>query len=197
MAARRSTAMTPNASSLDFRVLTHQESAIFKSPSARTMIESTYNLRIEDLESELTGADCHQIFTTMSRKTSCNEEFLIQGESRTASTHRTCPHVEVNRLVELLKEASQKKWSSPKRLIEVDLPIARISAHAQREKSIPAWAHFDAARLVGAAAVGGMPGGDLRRDFGLTRPISELPGGIPEGRGDRSCRACPRRHERA
>src|SRR6266480_2544790 len=28
------------------------------------------------------------------------------------------------------------QWASPRRLIEVDLPIKRISAHARREKSI-------------------------------------------------------------
>src|SRR5690606_35981440 len=33
-------------------------------------------------------------------------------------------------------KGSSKNQSYPKRLIEVDLPIARISAHARREKSI-------------------------------------------------------------
>ena len=56
----------------------------------------------------------------------------------------------------------------PKRLIEVDLPIARISAHARREKVDPPRAHLDAAHLVGAASAGGVPGRDLRG--ALARP---------------------------
>ena len=50
----------------------------------------------------------------------------------------------------------------PKRLIEVDLPIRRISAHCAAGEVDSAWAYLDAAHLVGAAAVGGVPGGDLR-----------------------------------
>ena len=50
----------------------------------------------------------------------------------------------------------------PKRLIEVDLPIKRISAHARRGEIHPARAHFHAAYLVGAASAGGLSGGDLR-----------------------------------
>ena len=55
----------------------------------------------------------------------------------------------------------------PKRLIEVDLPITRISARQAGEVD-PARAHFDAAHLVGAAAVGCVPRGHLRG--ALARP---------------------------
>ena len=43
--------------------------------------------------------------------------------------------------------------SYPKRLIEVDLPIRRISAHSRRDKSIRhVIAYPDLAHLVGAAS---------------------------------------------
>jgi len=45
----------------------------------------------------------------------------------------------------------------PKRLIEVDLPIKKISAHARRGKVDPARSYFDAAHLVGAAPPGRLP----------------------------------------
>jgi hypothetical protein len=48
-----------------------------------------------------------------------------------------------------------------KRLIEVDLPIKRISAHARREKAIH-HGHISTAYLVGAAAIGSVSGCDLR-----------------------------------
>ena len=50
----------------------------------------------------------------------------------------------------------------PKRLIEVDLPIARISAHARREKSIRPRPHLDSPHLVGASTVAGVPRRALR-----------------------------------
>ena len=56
----------------------------------------------------------------------------------------------------------------PKRLIEVDLPIKRISAHARREKSIRHGHISTLAHLVGTAAACGVPGSDLRR--ALARP---------------------------
>jgi predicted ATPase len=83
------------------------ESELFKSPSARRMIEATYNLKIEDLEAELAGADCHQIFKTIGRRTSCDEAYLIQEAAR-AYVHDV-PAADVNRLIELLKEASQRR----------------------------------------------------------------------------------------
>ena len=65
----------------------------------------------------------------------------------------------------------------PKRLIEVDLPIKRISAmHSGRSRS--GMGHLDAAHLVGTTAAGGLPGGDLR--IALARPgRRELPPGLP------------------
>jgi hypothetical protein len=45
----------------------------------------------------------------------------------------------------------------PKRLIEVDLPIKRISAHARRGEVHPPRPHLDAAHLVGAPAFGRLP----------------------------------------
>ena len=50
----------------------------------------------------------------------------------------------------------------PKRLIEVDLPIKRDLCPRAAGEVHPARAHLDAAHLVGAAAAGGLPGGDLR-----------------------------------
>jgi hypothetical protein len=50
----------------------------------------------------------------------------------------------------------------PKRLIEIDLPIGRISAHARREKSIR-HGHISTLHIWWApAAVGGVSGGYLR-----------------------------------
>ena len=55
----------------------------------------------------------------------------------------------------------------PKQLIEVDLPIKRISARAPG-KIDSTWTHFDNAHLVGASAVSGVPGlrGDQRLVIG-------------------------------
>jgi len=39
----------------------------------------------------------------------------------------------------------------------VDFPIALVSNHAAKEKSIRSEHHIDAASVVGAAAVGGVP----------------------------------------
>ena len=49
----------------------------------------------------------------------------------------------------------------PKRLIEVDLPIKRISAHARREKSIR-HGHISTLHIWWAPSAGGVPGSDLR-----------------------------------
>ena len=46
-----------------------------------------------------------------------------------------------------------------KRLAEVDFPIAEVSKHAAREKSIPARASLNAAPVVGAATAGFVAGG--------------------------------------
>ncbi|MFH1075635.1 MAG: hypothetical protein V1753_02140 [Pseudomonadota bacterium] len=42
----------------------------------------------------------------------------------------------------------------PKRLIEVDLPIKRISAHARNEKNLRKGASLASAYLVGKTALG-------------------------------------------
>ncbi|QEH31805.1 hypothetical protein OJF2_02700 [Aquisphaera giovannonii] len=83
------------------------ESELFKNPSARRMIEETYRLKIEDLEAEVAGADCHEIFKAIGRRTSCEKEFLIQEAARAYA--RDIPAAEVNRLIEMLKEASQRR----------------------------------------------------------------------------------------
>jgi len=73
----------------------------------------------------------------------------------------------------------------PKRLIEVDLPIKRISAHARREKSIR-HGHISTLHIWWArrplATAGGMSGSNLRGT--LARPCRpELPSGVPRRRG--------------
>ena len=64
-----------------------------------------------------------------------------------------------------------------KRLAEVDFPIAEVSRHAAREKSIRHGHPEHAAPLVGTAAAGVEPGDAARA--ALARPVrSALPGGV-------------------
>jgi len=51
----------------------------------------------------------------------------------------------------------------PPRLIEVDLPIKRISGPRPTREVDPPRAHQHAAHLVGTATAGRVPGRDLRR----------------------------------
>jgi hypothetical protein len=54
-------------------------------------------------------------------------------------------------------EANEVIPASCKRLIEVDFPIAAVSAHSAREKSGPQGHHFHNAFVVGAASTGSVP----------------------------------------
>ena len=65
---------------------------------------------------------------------------------------------------------------SPKKLIEVALPLDAINAAAAREKSIRHGHPSTLASLVGAAAAGGGAGGDLR----AARSRSRRPLAVPE-----------------
>lgn len=83
------------------------EEELYRNPAVKAMLNSVYKLDIAALDAELAGQDCHSYFKIIAQKADNEESFLIREAAREYA--RSTLPAEVRRLVELLKDAAQKK----------------------------------------------------------------------------------------
>jgi hypothetical protein len=83
------------------------EAELYGCGFVKQMLNQRYSLNTNDLDVELSGQDCHRFFEIIGRRVTCDEEFLIREAAREYA--KAVGASDVLRLIELLKEAAQRK----------------------------------------------------------------------------------------
>jgi len=83
------------------------EAELVGCPQVKQMLCDRYNLQASALDALLAEEDCHAHFQNIGRRVSCDADFLIREAAR--EYVKALPPADVNRLLSVLKDASNRK----------------------------------------------------------------------------------------